>query len=373
MAAAVDHSPDEGKINGKYPIFNDILTFLWCKMKLCPRDNLLHVTKVFYKRDDIISARDVLYEKFPNQNGIRRVKHRRSEDDLICMYNVLQEIDTEDPPVFATVNLNNIPYVDLKNIDGVSLLYKQLKMEEQQQELLQQQNIMREQLVEISKFLQKSDIEGEIRTAPPSPRVLFSDVIGGRQQSSNHGQQTTLVTVAETPIPPRPTSLGTRVNDFLRDSRRASIQRADVPVCVNDVLGNITSEVSDTRISKRFVRDSDGFIRKEKKSRSLATGRKNGTRVRVAPVVKQTRVFVSRLDPDFPEEELREFVRELTGSNCQISKLKSKFPTYSSFVITCDKQHENTLLDPDEWEQGIIIRPFFGKVFSDNSSAVDNR
>ena len=105
---------EDGKVNGKYPIFSDILAFLWCKMKLCPRETLLHVTKSFYKRDEIVMARDLLYSKFPD-GGNRRAKHRKTEEDLISMYSVLQEIDTEDPPIFVSLNLNNIPFVDLKN------------------------------------------------------------------------------------------------------------------------------------------------------------------------------------------------------------------------------------------------------------------
>ena len=69
MAGAT--SSEDGKVDGKYPIFNDILTFLWCKMKMCPRDNLLYITKTFYKREDIITARDLLYEKCPTTDGKR--------------------------------------------------------------------------------------------------------------------------------------------------------------------------------------------------------------------------------------------------------------------------------------------------------------
>ena len=117
-------------------------------MKLCPRDTLLQITKSFYKRDEVIKARDLLYEKVP-YGGNRRAKHKKTEDDLISMYNILQEMETEDPIVFATTNLNNVPYVDLKNIDGVSLMCKQSKMEEQMQNIMQQQVVMQAQLAEI--------------------------------------------------------------------------------------------------------------------------------------------------------------------------------------------------------------------------------
>ena len=68
---------------------------------------------------------------------------------------------------------------------------------------------------------------------------------------------------------------------------------------------------------------------------------------------------------------MREFILELTRSDCEIEELKKTYPSYCSFVITCDKQHEKTLLGPDEWETGIIIRLFFGRKAlktSDNDS-----
>ena len=365
MANAI--SADDGKINGKYPIFNDILTFLWCKMKLCPRDNLLQIAKSFYKREEIVTARDLLYEKYPSTDGIRRVRHRKSEDDLICIYNVLQEMETEDSPVFATYNLNNIPYVDLKNVDGVSLLYKQSKLEESQLELLQQQSLMRDQLWEISGFLQKID-DKCLKTDHPS-RSLYSDVTSQRRSVSPtvHIPCTDPSSPPSVPRPP-PAPPPARVREFLRDRRaRDQRERPHLPMS-GEVQESDTSDNSVIRISNKFVKDSEGFIHRNRKSRPLTLGRKSGTRVKVASVPKQARIFVSRLAPEFPVEELHEFVRELTGTDCEIHKLKTKYPNYSSFVITCDKISEKTLLDPDEWEKGIIIRPFFGRILKDVNS-----
>ena len=72
-------------------------------------------------------------------------------------------------------------------------------------------------------------------------------------------------------------------------------------------------------------------------------------------MVQQCRVFVSRIDPDLPVDSLIEFVRELTGETCNIVKLETKYPTYASYVITCDQKHERVLTDPNEWEEGIVI------------------
>ena len=106
-------------------IFNDILAFLWFKMKICPRDSLLSIVKSYYSVKDIVTARDILYDNVPEIDNKRRVKHRNIDDDLISMYNVLQEIPTESDIFFTVRNLNNIPCVDLKNVDAASLICKQ--------------------------------------------------------------------------------------------------------------------------------------------------------------------------------------------------------------------------------------------------------
>ena len=168
---------DKGKIHDKPPVFNDILTFLWCKMKLCLRDTLLQVTKTFYKREEVIAARDVLYDICPSTDGQRRIKHRKSEDDLISMYNVLQEIDTENAPVFATINLNNIPYVDMKNVDGISLMYKQSKMQDQLQEMLHQQEVMQTQLNDVINCFQKKEKSVKPRVGKLSGPNYYSEVV----------------------------------------------------------------------------------------------------------------------------------------------------------------------------------------------------
>ena len=130
--------------------------------------------------------------------------------------------------------------------------------------------------------------------------------------------------------------------------------------------------------SRGYRMDDDGFLhripRRSRAQQSLVTGRKSGTALRAAPVVKRIKIFVSRLDPSETTDSMREYVRGLTGTECVIERLKSKFPTYSSFVITCDKQFENILLNPDEWEEGLLVRPFFGKIrkHDENKSGNDH-
>ena len=89
----------------------------------------------------------------------------------------------------------------------------------------------------------------------------------------------------------------------------------------------------------------------------MVTGHKQGTARKAISHMQQTRVFVSRLSP----------VVSFTCVNFNINRLQTKFPSYSSFVITCDVKHKQKLLIPDEWEEGILLKPYVGKVYKDNN------
>ena len=91
-------SQEDGKINGKFPIFDDLLAFMWCKLNVCPCDTLLNAVKSFYKVCDITKAGDTFDRRVPDDTG-RRVKRRKTEDMLKQIYELMQSIPTEDPPV----------------------------------------------------------------------------------------------------------------------------------------------------------------------------------------------------------------------------------------------------------------------------------
>ena len=56
------------KVDSYFPLFNDLLAFLWSKTNESPRDTLLNVMKAFYKADDIIKAEDLFFGKLPDRN-----------------------------------------------------------------------------------------------------------------------------------------------------------------------------------------------------------------------------------------------------------------------------------------------------------------
>ena len=128
--------------------------FFWIKMSVSPRDTLLDVLKAFYKANDIVKARDLLFCKLPDRN-FRKIKHRKTEDILKGMYDLMQPIPTEDPPVFVAPDLNNILFINPRNVDGVALVTQQNVLKSEFKSMLNEQKLMRSQLSSIKELLEK--------------------------------------------------------------------------------------------------------------------------------------------------------------------------------------------------------------------------
>ena len=146
----------DGEANGKITIFDDMLAFMWCKIEICPCGTLLNVVKTFYKAPDIAKSRNLLFRRIPDSSE-RRVKHRKAEDILRGIYELFQGLPTEDPPVFVATDLNNIPYIDLSNVDGAMLVSQQRAMKDNITAILTDQERMREQLSRIQSLLETNN------------------------------------------------------------------------------------------------------------------------------------------------------------------------------------------------------------------------
>ena len=101
--------------------------------------------------------------------------------------------------------------------------------------------------------------------------------------------------------------------------------------------------------------------RKRRRTTKVATGCKRG--VVLGSCYRKMDVFLSRMGPEVSAEQVQDFCKGLLDDWCEVEMLKSKFPAlYSSFRITCYTHHNEKILDPNNWETGALIRPFYRKV-----------
>ena len=90
-------------------------------------------------------------------------------------------------------------------------------------------------------------------------------------------------------------------------------------------------------------------------------GRKKNTRLVAVPFQpRKARIFLSRLNLQCTVDQIKEHVHEIIGTDSVVERIQNKSSLYASFLITVDKDHEDKILDPDEWQEGLIVRPFRG-------------
>ena len=133
---------ENGLVDGKIPIFSDVLAFIWNKMNHCAKDPLIDVVIGNFKAEEITLSRDILYKKIDSSR--RLVRHRNKLDIVRGLYDVLQGMQLPLQFIFAVKDLNNIPVIDMKNIDSVNLICEQRTLKQQMEQVLAEQNAMKE-------------------------------------------------------------------------------------------------------------------------------------------------------------------------------------------------------------------------------------
>ena len=185
----------DGKLDGKTPVFNDLLAFIWNKMCRCPRDPLVKIAVDFFQLNDIQEARDLYHKVVPEKPGDkRRVRHRGGVDILCALYAELQALPSNSEHIFVATNLNNIPTVDLTSIDGATLVHKQSSMNQTLSELLTQHKEIVKELALIKGTLSANrgqSHENNVSTGPNNPRLPVEvNTVDISAQTRVHGNQT---------------------------------------------------------------------------------------------------------------------------------------------------------------------------------------
>ena len=96
--------------------------------------------------------------------------------------------------------------------------------------------------------------------------------------------------------------------------------------------------------------------------RPMVTGSK--LREKLRPAVSNVRIFATKFHPEETEMEVKAFVEEVIGDDCRVEQISARTSMHSSFIITASKRHEEILLDPSSWKEGVQVRHFYGRLKS---------
>ena len=116
----------------------------------------------------------------------------------------------------------------------------------------------------------------------------------------------------------------------------------------------------DDATPRGYRKDEDGFLHRVPRP-APPLGRKKGTGLAAVPYSPpKARIFLSRVRPTISVDQIREFVHGIAGADADVERIQTRNANYSAFLIKVEKRVEDRVLDPDEWEEGLIIRPFRG-------------
>ena len=143
-----------------------------------------------------------------------------------------------------------------------------------------------------------------------------------------------------------------------------------VPVQNNSAVVTAVNMVRPTS-SQDSVGQNEWQQVSRRKKRPIVTGIKKGSSLAAVVKVNYCRLFISRLSPDVSTDMLSVYIKELISSDCTVEKLKTRYSSYSSFLVTCERKFESLIFDPENWEDGIMLRHFVGKHRTINNSQQD--
>ena len=147
-----------GNVNGKPPVFNDVLAFVYSKIKLCTSNSLVSVISTYYPAEDLKEARDILFALVDPNGHLPRLPNLACAV-VIHMTNSYDILDYS----FLALDLNHIPCVDLLDEEAVTMFMEKHKVQKQLQQVLAEQTNVREQLVIIADQLARIRDEKQVR------------------------------------------------------------------------------------------------------------------------------------------------------------------------------------------------------------------
>lgn len=304
------------------PVRCELLCFVQQKCMVVSADHLVKICHDFYKKDEIVAARNLV-----DQYVQKRLSRRQGSDMVKA---TLEDITkccldpTVKLPTFYAVDLCRIPPVDADHCDVTAIL-RELQG-------------LRAQVREIAEL--KVELEALKTTRAADMQILKSDIIAELRDSlstSSHREadtQTVLLSGASTSA---------------------------------QIVANAIKSGSLPTMAKNIA----ATMPKKPTSRPPVVGTSNtNTRVRGVETERKVDIFVSRLHPHTVANELVDCIDTIKGDidvrNITCVKLNSKYAhLYSSYhveiaVSSAQFKHAiDVFTMPDAWTAGVLVRRYF--------------
>jgi hypothetical protein len=378
-------------------VFNDLLCFVNHQMNTIPVDNIVNLCADFYSADEVFTAKTILFETVET-NGKRLISRTgvdKTKNNMFDILRVMIELKPEETPVFYARDLANLPPLGHNSTDVLKLLEEIQNMKKDIRLLTEAQTSLTELVKQQASTLSTAATLGASSAQIPTAQrvektqktVVSSPIVveDHDENEQNPAADACLRATAATPTLRQPLAtqplathnrfeaLGSTDNtstgnshahelwsERLQSSRRHYQQGPRRSGSRPTANGNDKLPVW-TRVYNRTLQSKlENNSHSQKRNTDAFIGR--GSYTHIQGIEKHNKtcigVFVSRLTPKTTTQQIdRHLLKELS-INVKSEKLKTKYNTYSSFLIRCDGADRSRLLDTEMWPVNVLIKPF---------------
>lgn len=299
-----------------------------------PATDLAAVLHDFYTDNQCESAKAMLIDLIPDdvserpdfvKNRIGPTKRSAIVMDIIKLLQYGPVVDAQPAPRFVAAYSQQVPPMSLKSVD-ITVILKLLQTVQQDLSDMKQKVVSKE---ELDSILKSYNINTQVRQEQTQQKMSYAAAV------NNNGE----IHVVEHPK-----------HSHLVNQKH-----------ISETVYNDNNKVSHSK-------SNDGFtvVHRQKRQRQLRskTNIVTGTASSSSSLIKASqpvrRVFVTRLDPGTQIMDIENLVHSNSDYEVSVEKLKTKYNSYSSFVITCHGNEERDfIMRPDIWPIGTLIKPFY--------------
>ena len=342
----------------KGPIVNELLCFVVNKMDTLPFDYLVKLCSDFYSESEIDAAKEIISKLGPTD---KRYPKRKGQNKKVTtvqdILRIMLELETNLIPVFVARDLGNLTPLSYEHFDVSKLLHD---IEVVRNEV----NLIKFSIPSLPLGTTETRHGGQ-NANPKIPNTDSTQPLSVTQTNKN--APNTVIQGNKNSDPAKTINnegLVVKAQDKGTSRTEKEQPRESKKVDTNvqpqmESTNNASSaELEDgqpwTIVTNKRVKKKPPFIS------GTAKGVAGGLQVATKPPRRKCiGIFVSRLHCETTAEQVKDHVLQKLDTNFKIKKLETKFKTYSSFLVETGLKHVQSLLDPDIWPEGTLIKRYY--------------
>ena len=391
-------------------ICSELLCFIQNKIDEVPADVLIKICAEFYSSKEITKQKKILFETVI-KTSVRYSRKRNSADDVRDIIKVFLQAEAKSMPQYVAVDLSNLPPLDLSNFDVMKLM-KEIEAVKNSVKLItdsqtdiagilgmvsQVKDDIANQVRDTLDGIKQSIVSGESDMKVNDPLRLEDDISKEVSCTNNdlvyEKEVYTVIDEAECSCLYSDVKILHEDNFYViidcdqgSDNQGGASETSvceitadtydtEFPPLPNHTKQELSKETDNPwqhqrkRSGRPLKQKGDGMASAQaprSASEKVVIGVNSNTRIKAvqprrnAPVSQENKVekglFLSRIRPKTTAREIYNLVQDETGISVQVEKLNTRYNTYSSFYIACDRSSVKHLLNKAVWPAGALIK-----------------